>query len=155
MSMAARPPCDEAVMHSGAADPAAAAATPRTGAWVLTAAILGSSMVFIDGTVVNVALAAIQRDLGTDAAGVQWVIEAYALTLSALLLVGGALGDRLGRRRVFAAGVALFALSSAACAAAPSIGVLVAARAGQGAAGALLTPGSLALISASFPPSRR
>jgi EmrB/QacA subfamily drug resistance transporter len=141
-------------MQSGATDPAAAARS-RTGAWVLTAAILGSSMVFIDGTVVNVALAAIQRDLGTDAAGVQWVIEAYALTLSALLLVGGALGDRLGRRRVFAAGVALFALSSAACAAAPSIGVLVAARAAQGAAGALLTPGSLALISASFPPPRR
>ena len=117
MTAAMRPPCDEAVIRCGDADAAAAARTARTGTWVLTAAVLGSSMVFIDGTVVNVALAAIQRDLGTDAAGVQWVIEAYALTLSALLLVGGAIGDRFGRRRVFAIGVALFAASSAVCAA--------------------------------------
>ncbi len=153
MTAVVRPPCDEAVIRCGG--PVPAPAGRRTGAWVLAATVLGSSMVFIDGTVVNVALPAIQRDLGADVTGAQWVVEAYALFLAALLLVGGALGDRLGRRRVFATGVALFAVSSAACAAAPGIVVLVAARAAQGVAGALLTPGSLAIISAAFPPSRR
>jgi EmrB/QacA subfamily drug resistance transporter len=118
--------------------------------WTLFAAILGSSMAFIDGTVVNVALPAIQQSLNTDVAGAQWVVEGYALLLSALLLVGGALGDRLGRRRVFGVGVGLFAIASALCGAAPSIQVLVAARVLQGVAAALLTPGSLALISAAY-----
>ena len=148
MSVAAvRPPCDEAVIRCGEVAPPARGRPP---AWTLAAAVLGSSMAFIDGTVVNVALPAVQRDLGTDATGAQWVVEGYALTLSALLLVGGALGDRLGRRRVFGAGVALFALASILCGAAPSAGVLVAARVLQGAAAALLTPGSLALISSAY-----
>ncbi len=148
MSIAVRPPCDEAVIRCGPPPaPAPAAVNPS---WTLLAAILGSSMAFIDGTVVNVALPAVQRDLGTDAAGAQWVVEGYALMLSALLLVGGALGDRLGRRRMFGAGVALFALASVICGLSVDIGMLVASRVLQGAAAALLTPGSLALISAAY-----
>jgi EmrB/QacA subfamily drug resistance transporter len=117
---------------------------------VLVATILGSSLVFIDGTVVNVALPAIQRDLGATVAGAQWIVEAYALLLAALLLVGGAAGDRFGRRRVFVIGVGLFSLASLWCALAPDVATLVAARAAQGVAGALLVPGSLAILSASF-----
>ncbi|HET9051422.1 MAG TPA: MFS transporter, partial [Candidatus Dormibacteraeota bacterium] len=116
-----RPPCDEAVIRSGRPCPQAPAA-PFAPAWTLVATILASSMAFIDGTVVNVALPAIQTTLGTDVSGAQWVIEGYALLLSALLLVGGALGDRLGRRRIFGFGVLLFAVASALCAASPSIG---------------------------------
>jgi EmrB/QacA subfamily drug resistance transporter len=142
-----RPPCDEAVIRCG---PQAAPPSPSTARWVLITAILASSMAFIDGTVVNVALPAIQRDLGASAGDAEWVVEAYTLTLSSLLLVGGALGDRLGRRRVFMTGVALFAVTSVACGLAPSPAVLIASRALQGAAAALLTPGSLALISASY-----
>ncbi len=123
--------------------------------WVLAASILGSTMAFIDGTVVNVALPALQEGLGATAAEVQWVVEGYALSLSALLLLGGALGDRVGRRRVFAAGVALFALASVACGLSPDIHWLIAARVVQGIGGALLVPGSLALLSANFPPDRR
>lgn len=122
---------------------------------MLAAAILGSSMSFIDGTAVNVALPALQRDLGATVAQVQWVVEAYALFLSALLLVGGSLGDRYGRRRVFLVGVAGFAAASAWCGLAPGTGQLIAARAVQGIAAALLVPGSLALISASFDEKRR
>lgn len=156
MSAGVRPPCDEAVIAAGPSPPAGTLATRgRTGSWVLAAAVLGSSLAFIDGTVVNVALPSLQTDLKTDSAGAQWVVEAYSLFLAALLLVGGSLGDRYGRRRIFAIGVAMFAVSSAVCGAAPSIGVLVAARAVQGASGALLTPGSLALISATFPRERR
>lgn len=125
------------------------------GRWVLTASILGSGMALLDATVVNVALPAIGRDLGASLAGLQWTITAYALTLAALILVGGSLGDRLGRRRVFLAGVVWFALSSIACGLAPSIEFLIAARALQGVGGALLTPGSLALIQASFHPDDR
>ena len=123
--------------------------------WVLAAAIAGSSMAFIDGTVVNVALPAIQADLNASAFQAQWVVESYALLLAALLLVGGALGDHFGRRRVFAIGVGLFALASAACAAAGDVHQLIAARALQGVGGALLVPGSLALLSASFPEKER
>jgi len=124
----------------------------RTGAgsWVLVATILGSSMAFIDGTVVNVALPALQRDLGATAAQLQWVVEAYALFLAALILAGGSLGDRLGRRRIYAAGVVLFTAASVACGLAPGIELLIAARAVQGVGGALLVPGSLAIISATF-----
>jgi EmrB/QacA subfamily drug resistance transporter len=117
----------------------------------LVATILGSSLAFIDGTVVNVALPAIQDDFGATQAGVQWVVQAYALFLAALLLVGGSLGDHFGRRRIFALGVALFSVASVACGVAGTIGLLIAARAVQGIGGALLVPGSLAIISASFP----
>jgi EmrB/QacA subfamily drug resistance transporter len=123
--------------------------------WTLVAAILGSSMAFLDGTVVNVALPAIQQDLDATAAQAQWVIESYALFLAALLLVGGALGDRLGRRRFFMAGVALFTVAAAGCAFAGSAGQLIAARAVQGVGAALLVPGSLALISDAFPQAQR
>jgi EmrB/QacA subfamily drug resistance transporter len=122
---------------------------------VLLASILGSSMSFIDGTVVNLALPALQSTLHATAADVQWVVESYALCLAALLLLGGALGDRLGRRRVFAIGTALFAGASAACGLARTIEWLIAARAIQGVGAALLVPGSLALISATVAPDRR
>lgn len=144
-----RPPCDEGVLL------AAPAAAPCRGRWVLVATILGSSMAFIDGTAVNVALPALQRDLGATVGGVQWVVEGYALPLAALILVGGALGDRYGRRAAFAAGVALFALASAACGLAPGIAWLIAARVVQGGGAALLVPGSLAILSAAFPPATR
>jgi EmrB/QacA subfamily drug resistance transporter len=125
------------------------------GFWVLVAAILGSSMVFIDGTVVNVALAALQSGLHATIADVQWVVEAYALFLAALLLVGGSLGDLYGRRRVFLAGTILFAGASVWCGLAPDIRHLIVARSLQGVGGALLVPGSLALISSSFAPEVR
>jgi len=120
------------------------------GRWVLAATILASSMAFIDGTVVNVALPFLQTNLNATAIGIQWVVEAYSLFLSALLLVGGSLGDRYGRRWIFNIGVVVFALASAACGFAANIEQLIAARAVQGIGGALLVPGSLALISASF-----
>ncbi len=145
-------PCDEGVIRFGAvAIPCGRRAEP----WILAAAILGSGMSFIDGTAVNVALPALQKDLGATVAQVQWVVEAYSLFLSALLLVGGSLGDRFGRRRIFLFGIAGFALASAWCGLAPGIGQLIAARAVQGIAAALLVPGSLALISASFDGKRR
>lgn len=112
-------------------------------------------MEFIDGTVVNVALPAMQRGLGATGAQVQWVVEAYALFLSALLLVGGALGDRLGLRKVFVTGVVLFAVASVWCGLAPGIEQLIAGRALQGVGGAMLVPNSLALVSANFPPEQR
>src|SRR5689334_3699241 len=120
------------------------------GRWVLAATILASSMAFIDGTVVNVALPFLQTNLNATAIGIQWVVEAYALFLSALLLVGGSLGDRYGRRRIFIIGVVVFALASAACGLAANIDELIVARAVQGIGGALLVPGSLALISSCF-----
>src|SRR5215218_4335589 len=120
------------------------------GRWILAATILASSMAFIDGTVVNVALPFLQTNLNATAIGIQWVVEAYALFLSALLLVGGTLGDRYGRRRIFNAGVVIFALASALCGMATNIEQLIVARAVQGIGGALLVPGSLALISSSF-----
>ena len=112
-------------------------------------------MAFLDSTVVNVALPVMQRSLGATVGQLQWVVEAYALLLASLVLVGGALGDRLGRRAVFVTGVVTFAIASAACGAAPRIELLIAARAVQGAGAALLVPGSLALISASYPAERR
>ena len=124
--------------------------SPGAAPWILTATILASSMAFIDGTVVNVALPALQRELDAGLVDVQWVIEAYALFLAALLLVGGAAGDRFGRRLVFLLGVALFAVSSLGCGLAGSVRELILARAFQGIGGALLVPGSLSIISASF-----
>jgi EmrB/QacA subfamily drug resistance transporter len=151
MATVARPPCDEGVILCGAA----ARSEDRQAGWVLLVAILGTSMAFIDGTVVNVALPALQVAFGASLADVQWVVESYALTLAALLLTGGSLGDALGRRRIFTAGVAIFAAASAWCGLSQSVAALVAARAVQGIGAALLVPGSLALISASFSESRR
>jgi MFS family permease len=128
---------------------------PGSEVWVLAATILGSSIASIDGTVVNVALPTMQRTFHAMAADLQWVIEGYSLFLSALILVGGSLGDRLGRRWVFAIGIGLFTVASIACGAAPNIGILVAARCLQGVGGACLVPGSLAIISAAFEPERR
>ena len=147
-----RNPCDEGVALAGKRSaPCGAKAEP----WVLAATILGSSMGFIDGTAVNVALPALQKSLGASVAGVQWIIEAYALFLSALLLVGGSLGDRFGRRKVFLIGIAGFAAASAACGFAGNTAQLIAARAVQGIAAALMVPGSLAIISAAFDEKRR
>ncbi len=120
------------------------------GRWVLLATVLGSGIVMVDGTVVNVALPHIGSDLGAGFAALQWVVNAYTLTLASLILLGGSLGDHFGRRRVFLIGVVWFALASIACGLAPNVEVLIAARALQGVGGALLTPGSLALISVSF-----
>jgi EmrB/QacA subfamily drug resistance transporter len=126
-----------------------------TGRWVLFATVLGSSMVLLDGTAVNVALPRIGADLGASLAGLQWAVNAYLLTLAGLILLGGSLGDRYGRRRIFVVGVAWFAVSSALCGFAPSAGFLIGARGLQGVGGALLTPGSLAIIQAVFRPQDR
>jgi len=126
-----------------------------TGRFVLAATILGSSMAFIDGTVVNVALPALQNAFHASIADVQWVVEAYALMLAALLLVGGSLGDIFGRRKVYVIGIAVFAAASAWCGMARTIDMLIWARSIQGLGAALLVPGSLALISASFPEETR
>ncbi|MGY2004422.1 MFS transporter [Blastococcus sp. SYSU DS1024] len=134
--------------------PAAAATGLRMGTaqgrWVLLATVLGSGVAMLDATVVNVALERIGADLGADFAGLQWTVNAYTLTLATLILLGGSLSDRYGRRRIFVVGVCWFALASLLCGLAPDVGTLVAARALQGVGGALLTPGSLAIISASF-----
>jgi EmrB/QacA subfamily drug resistance transporter len=120
------------------------------GRWVLATTVLGSGIVMIDGTVVNVALARIGHELDAGFSDLQWTVNAYTLALASLILLGGALGDHFGRRRIFLIGVAWFAVASLACGLAPTVEVLIAARALQGIGGALLTPGSLALISASF-----
>ena len=147
----AKPPCDEAAILAGSSDSSSISCGP----WILAATILGSSMAFIDGTVVNVALPALQSALGATVAQVQWVVESYALLLAALLLSGGSLGDLYGRRKIFVVGVVLFGLASTLCGLAHNVLQLIAARALQGVGGALLVPGSLALISASFPPEER
>src|SRR5213595_3896354 len=144
--------CDENIIRSG---PAAAPCSKSRGRWILAATILGSSMVFIDGTVVNVALPALQANLNATSVDMQWVVESYALFLAALLLLGGSLGDHFGRKRIYAIGVALFALASMWCGLAPNVGQLILARAVQGVGGALLVPGSLAIISASFSEGER
>jgi EmrB/QacA subfamily drug resistance transporter len=149
---AVRSPCDSGVIQGATAPPRAQTEVER---WVLAASILGSSMAFIDGTVVNVALPVLQEALGATATQVQWVVEGYMLTLSALLLLGGALADKLGRRRIFTLGAGLFVAASAACGLAPDIHWLIAARVVQGLGGALLIPTSLALLGACFPPERR
>src|SRR4029079_18545498 len=117
MASIARPPCDEAAILVGSCQPAERA----NGPWILAATILASSMAFIDGTVVNVALPALQSALGATISEVQWVVESYALFLAALLLIGGSLGDLYGRRKIFATGVVLFALASAWCGVAPNV----------------------------------
>jgi EmrB/QacA subfamily drug resistance transporter len=145
-------PCDENIIRSA---PETAPCSKARGRWILAATILASSMAFIDGTVVNVALPALQTNLNATAVDVQWVIEAYALLLSALLLVGGSLGDHYGRRRIFLLGVMIFAFASGACGLAGSIHQLIGARAFQGLGAALLVPGSLAIISNSFSEQER
>jgi EmrB/QacA subfamily drug resistance transporter len=145
-------PCDEGVIRAAAETSGCA---ERARPWVLSATILGSSMAFIDSSVITVALPAIQADLATSVAAAQWVVNAYTLMLGALILVGGSAGDRFGRRRVFALGVAIFTAASVACGVAPNIAALIAARAAQGIGGALLVPGSLAIISAAFPLDER
>lgn len=136
-------------------DAPAARLGTRTGRAVLLTAVLGSGMAMLDSTVVNVALPHIGADLNADLAVLQWTVNAYMLTLAGLILLGGALGDRFGRRRVFVVGVVWFAFASLLCGLAPNAGVLIGARALQGIGGALLTPGSLALIQAVFHPDDR
>lgn len=131
------------------------ASRARTELFILVTTILASAMVFIDGNVVTIALPEIQRDFDASLAGQQWVVESYLLTLTALMLTGGALGDLMGRRKIFVIGVILFAIASAACGLAQTIGQLIAARALQGIGGALLVPGSLAIITSCFEESRR
>jgi len=123
--------------------------------WILLATVLGSGMAFLDGTVVNVALPAIGKNFGASVAGLQWVLTGYLITLSALILIGGSLGDIFGRRRVFLVGVAWFSTASLLCAVSPTLGILVAARTLQGIGGALLVPGSLSIIQSSFHPDDR
>jgi EmrB/QacA subfamily drug resistance transporter len=147
MTLAYRFPCDDASLPYSEPDVTCDATRKR---WVLAASILGSSLAFIDSTVVNVALPAIQHELRASVYQAQWVVESYALMLAALLLVGGALGDRVGRRRVFLLGVVIFAAASIACALSRNVYQLIAARAVQGMGAALLVPVSLALISANF-----
>jgi len=120
------------------------------GRWLLGVAVAGSGLTFLDGTVVNVALPDIGRDLGASTSALQWILNGYLLTLASLILLGGSLGDRYGRRRVFVLGVGLFTAASLLCAVAPTTSLLVGARLIQGVGGALLTPGSLALLEASF-----
>src|SRR3954453_20928398 len=147
MANIGRPPCDEGVVRTSRAS---APCTPASAPWVLAATIIGSAMAFIKGTITNAALPQIQERLGAPAVDAQWVVEAYALFLSALILVGGSLGDHLGRRRIFLLGVTIFTAASAWCGVAGDIRQLVAARAVQGIGAALLVPGSLAIISSSF-----
>jgi EmrB/QacA subfamily drug resistance transporter len=127
----------------------------RQGWWVIAATALGSGIAFLDGTVVNVALPAIGRDLGSSITGLQWTADAYLITLSALLLLGGSLGDHFGRRSMFVAGLVGFTAASLLCGVAPTSGFLIGARAIQGVGGALLVPGSLAIIAATFHPDDR
>jgi EmrB/QacA subfamily drug resistance transporter len=140
-------PCDEGVIRAQRASLDRPCTRKRL---ALAATILGSSMAFIDGSVVNVALPSIQAELQASVAAMQWVVNAYLLFLGSLVLVGGSMGDTFGRRTVFVAGIALFTLASAACAFAPDAGLLIAARAVQGIGAALLVPGSLAIIGAVF-----
>lgn len=141
---------------SAAADqPASIRLSSALGRWVLFATVLASGMTFLDATVVNLALPRIGREFDVGLADLQWTVSAYSLTLSAFLLLGGALGDRYGRRRLFLIGLIWFTLASALCAVAPSAPILIGSRALQGIGGALLTPGSLAIIQATFVPADR
>src|SRR6201993_590604 len=142
-----RQPCDEATIQAGRV---AAPCAGNSESWVLAATILGSSMAFIDSTVVNVALPALQASLHATVVGVQWVVESYGLFLGALILIGGSLGDLFGRRRMFLIGVGIFGAASVACGLASNIQQLVIARSVQGIGAAFLVPGSLSIISASF-----
>ncbi|MDR3555377.1 MAG: MFS transporter [Syntrophobacteraceae bacterium] len=146
------PACDEGVIRAAARPLRCPEGSKR---WVLAAAILGSSMAFIDTSVVNVALPAIQADLALPLSRAQWIVNAYMLMLGSLVLLGGSAGDRFGRRRVFAAGAVLFTAASIACGLAPGATALITARAIQGVGGALLIPSSLAIVSGAFPERER
>ena len=152
MSAALHPACDRAIAQAAAAGSAqaSAGASPPHPRWVVATTVLASSLAFIDGSVVNVGLPAIGASLGADGAGLTWVVNGYLLPLSALLLIGGAAGDRYGRRRVLVIGIVLFAAASLLCAAAPGLGWLLAGRALLGVGAALLMPNSLAILGASF-----
>jgi EmrB/QacA subfamily drug resistance transporter len=145
-------PCQEGTIRSVGVDPACAAGSRR---WLLAATILGSAMDYIDGSVVNVALPAINADLRASGAAIQWLVNAYTLCLAAVLLIGGAAGDRFGRRRLFIAGIGVFAVASVACGLAMNVAELIAARAVQGLGAALMVPNSLAIIGASFAEAER
>src|SRR6202035_4848188 len=132
--------------------PGSARLASAAGRWVLAVAVLGDAMILLEATVVNVALPTIGRDLGAGVTGLQWTLNGYVLTLAALVLVGGSLSDIYGRRRIFILGTVLFVAASAVCAAGPAIGLLFGGRFLQGIGGALLTPGSLAIIEAVFHP---
>src|SRR5918999_2680029 len=149
---ALKPPCDEGVVRSSAAETPCAL---DSGPWVLAATIIGSAMAFIDVTVVNVNLPEIQARLGATAVDAQWIVESYALFLAALILLGGSLGDHYGRKRIFALGIVLFTAASVWCGISGSPEEMIIARAVQGVGGAMLVPGSLAIISASFEEERR
>jgi EmrB/QacA subfamily drug resistance transporter len=153
MTLALATPCDRALASAAPAPPARS--SPRTERWTLVATILGSSLAFIDSTVVTVSLPALAHRFDASAAAMQWVVIGYTLPLSALVLTGGAFSDRFGARRVFSIGVLLFAIASACCAGAQSLPQLLAARVAQGAAAALLVPSSLALLGTSFPEAER
>ncbi len=156
MAFIQKSPCDEGIIQCAPYAAASVEGRQRSvGTWVLVATILGSSMAFIDGTVVNVALPVLQTSLNATATDVQWVVEAYSLFLASLILVGGSLGDHFGRRRVFAIGILLFTVASILCGLAPNVNVLIIMRAIQGIGGALMIPGSLAIISASFDSKQR
>jgi len=152
VSIFLKQPCDEGVVYTGTQ---VAPCPSRVRPLVLVATIVGSSMAFIDGTVVNVALPVLQTELKATVAGTQWVVESYSLFLGALILLGGALGDRLGRRRIYMVGITVFTGASLLCGVAPTLLFLVLARAMQGIGAAMLVPGSLALISATFPEEQR
>lgn len=147
-----RPPCDEGIIRAGSAGPQGA---PSARHWILAATILGSSLAFIDASTVNVALPALQESLGATVIEIQWVVNAYTLFLASLILLGGSLGDHYGRTRVFTFGVVVFTLASVWCGLSPTAEQLILARALQGIGGALLVPGSLVIISASFPQAER
>ncbi|WP_310489682.1 MFS transporter [Chamaesiphon sp. VAR_69_metabat_338] len=152
MTKIVKQPYDEGAIHS---QPCMTSDPMSVQRWVLLATILGSSMASIDSTIVNVALPTLQTELSATATDVQWVVESYALFVAALILVGGALGDLFGRRRIFTIGVTLFTLASVWCGLSPTVWQLIWARSLQGIGGALLIPGSLAIIGATFPPERR
>src|ERR671921_761487 len=140
---------------TGTASPAPVALGTAPGRWLVVVTVLASGMAFLDSTAVSVALPAIGRELDASLSGLQWTVNGYTLALAALILLGGSLGDRYGRRRVFLVGVVWFAVASLGCGLAQTTGQLVAARVLQGVGGALLTPGSLAIIQASFRPEDR
>ena len=142
-------------VHEQTPDQEGLAYTSRPGRWTLAATVLGSAIASIDATVVGIALPAIGRDFGAPIETLQWVVTAYTLTLAGLLLVAGSLGDRMGRRKIFLVGVVWFTVASLLCGLAPTAGLLVAGRALQGVGAALLTPGSLAILQASFRPQDR
>src|SRR3954468_11778918 len=145
-------PCDEVAIRS---TPVVRECLDQAKPWVLAVTILGSTMAYIDESVVNVALPAIERDLGVSAGVIQWLVNAYTLSLSALLLIGGAAGDQFGRRRLFVIGTGIFSVASLWCGLAPNAMQLLTARGVQGGGAALLIPSSLAIIGASFDESER